>query len=127
LHISGSRCARWQRRALTDTRTIKASGLTWSPNPLDDAAAEHAVTLLRVAEASWVEDCPEVPPPVSVIRSEPALSAHQLDADSESLEAAAKAVAEDWQQISERQRACSRASGSSRAAPGAVRARALRR
>jgi len=105
---------------VTDARTMKTGTLTWSPAPLDDAAAEHAVTLLRVAEASLVEGCPDVPPPAAVTRSDVALTASGLDADRESLSAAATVVSDDWRKIGERQRACSRASGA-RHAPVASR------
>jgi|GEM_PF-1315545 len=93
----------------TNSKVIKQGDLTWSPQALDDAASEHAVTLLRVAEAGLVEDCPEVPPPASVFRRSPELSANQLDADSASLDSAAKEVSENWREIAERQRLCAKA------------------
>ena len=94
-------------RVVGSPETIKAGKLRWSPEPLDDAAAEHAASLLRVAEASLIEDCPEVPPPGSLLRGEPALSASGLDADRESLRVAAQAVTDDWKKLVEGQRACS--------------------
>ena len=100
----------------SDAATIKAGTVTWSPAPLDHVAEEHAVTLLRVAEASWVEDCPEVPPPASVLRRGSMLSASRLDADGESLASAARAVSENWQEIASRQRACAQARAATPAA-----------
>jgi hypothetical protein len=105
----------WQ--VVTDSGTVKAGTVTWSPMALDDAATEHAVTLLRVAEACHVADCPEVPPPAASLRHGPALAASRLDADEASLDAAARAVSENWRQMAERQRACLRAQTASRARP----------
>ncbi|HKO47181.1 MAG TPA: hypothetical protein VJV79_05630 [Polyangiaceae bacterium] len=92
------------------SQTIKVGTVTWSPVPLDDAVEEHAVTLLRVAEAGLVLDCPDVAPPASLTHSAPALAASALDVDSQSLRKAAKAISDDWRKVTERQRVCAQAS-----------------
>jgi len=87
-------------------QTLKAGTLTWSPDPLDDSAEEHAATLLRVAEASLALDCPSAPPPTTVTAVES--SANGLDADRKSLDTAANGLRESWRTLIERQRACAK-------------------
>lgn len=81
---SGDTTLSWQIEH-NDGSVIKADDdLTWSTRVLDDAPSEHAVTLLRVAEAGMFLDCPNSPPPASLVRK----------------------GGTEWQAARQRQRAC---------------------
>ena len=105
---SGDTTLGWQVVG-ANAKPLKAGSLSWSTSPLDDAPAEHAATLLRVAEAELTLDCPSVPPPAAVLRSGGGFSANGLDADEASSSEASKEVQARWREARDRQRSCAAA------------------
>lgn len=88
-----------------DAEEIKSGTLTW-PEERNDPERDHALTLLKVAEAGFTAGCPAAAPPLSLIDESPRLSAHRPDNDETSLDLAARLVADSWQEVLARQRAC---------------------
>lgn len=82
-----------QWRVTRGATTVK-DGFWDFPDVSNDAAKDHAFQLLRIAELAFVDGCPEVPPPVSLV-----------------VRAGAPSVGNSfsyaWQEAARRQKACS--------------------
>jgi len=92
-------------RVVEADRALKSGSLTW-PMELNDPERAHALSLLKVAEAGFVAGCPQVAPPLALLRGKTPLSASRLDTDRASLDKAAKLIEDGWPDAVAKQRAC---------------------
>lgn len=88
-----------------DSEEVKSGTLTW-PEERNNPERDHALTLLKVAEAGFAPGCPAAPPPLSSIDARPRLSANRLDTDQTSLDRAARLIEDAWQEALAKQRTC---------------------
>ena len=84
-------------RVATKARELGRGRITW-PRDLNDDADAYAAELLEVAEASFKPGCPPGPPPAAQDDLEN-LSAHRLDADTDSLDHAASSLRKAWRDL----------------------------
>jgi hypothetical protein len=84
---------------------LKSGSLTW-PMEWNDPERDHALTLLKVAEAGFVAGCPDVAPPLALVLGKASLSASRLDTDRTSLDKAVALIADGWQAAAAQQRTC---------------------